>query len=111
MRGKSGRGGGVVEKSPRPSISPTSGPMRRYITQVGEEEGAAIAAEKQQSNKGRQLESKEKKEKKSQERVGKLNGREVRGRLKTALLVKISVFYRSLGKRSQVTKNVDGRIK
>lgn len=64
MRGKRGRGGGVAAKSPRPSTSPTSGPMNRYVTQGGEEEGAAMASEKQQSIKGRQLETKETKEKK-----------------------------------------------
>lgn len=62
MRGKSGRGGGVAVKSPRPGISPTSGPMHRYVTQGGEEEGVATAVEKQQSTKGRTLDTKEKKD-------------------------------------------------
>lgn len=66
MRGKSGRGGGAAAKSPRPSKSPTSGPMHKYVTQGGEEEGAAMAVEKQQRSKGRQLETKEKKDKKGQ---------------------------------------------
>lgn len=61
MRGKSRRGGGVAVKPPHPSLSPTHGPMNRYMTHGGDGEGATSAAEKQQNTKGRQSEKKEKK--------------------------------------------------
>lgn len=61
MRGKSGRGGGATVKSPRRSLSPTHGPMNRYVTQGGDGEGATSASEKQLNTKGRQSEKKERK--------------------------------------------------
>lgn len=58
MRGKSARGG-AVPKSPRSSLSPSSGPMHKLVTQG--RNGDKQTTDKQQSTKGRQTETKVKK--------------------------------------------------
>lgn len=45
MRGKSARGGGAA-KSPHVSLSPSSGPMNKYVTQGGDGEGERQTTEK-----------------------------------------------------------------
>lgn len=52
-----------MAKSPRVSLSPSAGPMNKYVTQGGDREGECLKAEKQQSTKGRQMETREGKEK------------------------------------------------
>lgn len=66
MRGTSARGGGMVVKSPYASLSPSSGPMNKPVTQGGDRDRQT---EKQQNTKGRQMETKEKKEKKDQNKT------------------------------------------
>lgn len=51
MRGKSARGGGVVVKLPRSSLSPDPGPMNTFVIQGGN--GDRQTTEKQQNMKGR----------------------------------------------------------